>query len=189
MRQRLEKAEIRALKSLFRLPIHTPTVAILFTFGTLYTKQRIDKIQLVYLQKILLKKDDEWIKKTFMILKDQQIGWVRNIISILEEYKLPTDLNEIKFSTINEWKQKVNDAVELKNKERLLQDCHKTYGGQAIPKTKTKHLIAKINCAEYTRKPDPNILHMTKLQTKTLIVARFSILECGKNFGRAMGGQ
>ena len=109
-------------------------------------------------------------------------------MSILEEYKLHTDLDKIKLCTINEWKQKVNDAVELRNKERLLQDCHKTYGGQTVPKTKTKHLIEKINCTEYVRKPDPNVLHMTKLQTKTLIVARFSMLECGKNFGGTIGG-
>ena len=37
-----EKIEIQALKDLFDLPLHTPTAAIIFTFGTLYTKQRID---------------------------------------------------------------------------------------------------------------------------------------------------
>ena len=45
----IEKMEIQAVKNLFDLPLHTPTVAIIFTFGLLYTVQRIDKKQLSYL--------------------------------------------------------------------------------------------------------------------------------------------
>ena len=77
--ERLEKAEIRAFKNLFRLPIHTPTAAIIYTFGLLFTKQRIDKRQLIYLQKILLKNNDESIKKSLKILKDLQVGWAKTL--------------------------------------------------------------------------------------------------------------
>ena len=36
--------------------------------------------------------------------------------------------------------------------------------------------------------PEPEILNMTKLETKTLIIARYGMLECGKNFGGTHGG-
>ena len=37
----LERIEIQTLIHLFDLPIHTPTPAIIFSFGFLYTNQRI----------------------------------------------------------------------------------------------------------------------------------------------------
>ena len=39
----LERIEIQTLKHLFDLPVHTPTPAIIFSFGTMYTNQRIHK--------------------------------------------------------------------------------------------------------------------------------------------------
>ena len=39
----LERKEVQALNYTFDLPIHTPTPAIIFTLGAMYTKQRIDK--------------------------------------------------------------------------------------------------------------------------------------------------
>ena len=38
----MEKIEVQALKNLFDLPLHIPTNALIYTFGILYTKQRID---------------------------------------------------------------------------------------------------------------------------------------------------
>ena len=89
---------------------------------------------------------------------------------------------------VNEWRRKVTVAIKKKNKERLLHDCHKKYGGQQVPKTKTKIIIEKINKTDYTRKPEETILRMTKLETKTLITARYGMLECGKNFGGTIAG-
>ena len=106
----------------------------------------------------------------------------------LEEYQLPTELETIKNMTVNEWRRKVTVAIEKRNKERLLDDCHKTYGGNRVPKTKTRSIIEKINTSEYTRKPETTILRMTKLETKTLITARYGMLECGKNLGGTIGG-
>ena len=39
----LTHSEIQALKHLFDLPIHMPTPAIIFSFGTTYTRYRIEK--------------------------------------------------------------------------------------------------------------------------------------------------
>lgn len=37
--EELERVEIQALKSMFKLPLQTPNAAVIFTFGTLFTKQ------------------------------------------------------------------------------------------------------------------------------------------------------
>ena len=185
----LERAEIQAIKQLFNLPIHTPTIAILHTFGLLYTKQRVDKRQLIYLHRILIREDADSTKKAIMTLKTLNIGWTKNILNVLESHQLPTDFNEIKNISINEWRRKVENAIEKTNKERLLEDCHKKQAGVMTPKTKTASLIEKIKDPAYKRSPEHEIQKMTKLEAKTLIIARYGMLECGKNFGGTHGGE
>merc|ERR1739842_152500 len=53
----IERMETQALKYLFDLPIHTPTSAILYSLGTLYTNQRIDQKRLNYLHRILTRNE------------------------------------------------------------------------------------------------------------------------------------
>ena len=57
------------------------------------------------------------------------------------------------------------------------------------PKTKTASLIEKIKDPAYKRSPEHEIQKMTKLEAKTLIIARYGMLECGKNFGGTHGGE
>ena len=66
----IERIEIQALKNLFKLPIQIPNVAVLFTFGTLHTRQRIDQIQLSYLHKILSRHQTHWTLKTLITLEE-----------------------------------------------------------------------------------------------------------------------
>ena len=85
--QQIEIIEMQALKSLFDLPLHTPNAAITYTFGTTYTKLRIEQKQLIYLHRILNRNDNSWTKKTLLLLKDMEIGWYSNIKTILSEHK------------------------------------------------------------------------------------------------------
>ena len=126
--------------------------------------------------------DNEWIRKTMMRLQELNLGWYKKIRSILDKYDLPTDLNDIKTHTPNEWKRRVKFAVESESRARLKQDCYKKDGNDLVEKTKTKSLIAKINNNEYTRSPDEELLQMTRQETKTILMARFGMLQCGVNF-------
>ena len=94
--ENLETIEIQTLKELFDLPLHTPNVAVIHTFGTLYTKQRVDKKLLIYLHKILNKAEENWVKKTLQLLESMNIGWYRKIMNLLETYKLPFNFHNIK---------------------------------------------------------------------------------------------
>ena len=78
--ENLETIEIQTLKELFDLPLHTPNVAIIHTFGTLYTKQQVDKKLLIYLHKILNKTEENWVKKTLQLLESMNIGWYKKIM-------------------------------------------------------------------------------------------------------------
>ena len=72
--EEIEKIEVQALKSMFDLPLHLPTPAIIFSFGTLLTKQRIDKKMLLYLHKLLNKEDGDWKKGSLTTLATINIG-------------------------------------------------------------------------------------------------------------------
>ena len=57
----------------------------------------------------------------------------------LDKYDLPTDLNDIKTHTPNEWKRKVKFAVESESLARLKQECYKKDGNErqkaSLPKS------------------------------------------------------
>ena len=76
----------------------------------------------------------------------------------------------------------MDNVIEVKNKERLHRECHKMENAILVPKTKTKNIINKIMCSAYSRKPEGELMYMTKNETKTILIARYGMLECGSNF-------
>ena len=182
----LEKIEIQAIKSLFDLPLHTPTAAIIYTLGILYTTQRVDQKQLMFLQKILQRKNDDWTRNTLKALTLKGIGWYRRIRNILRKYKLPLDFETIESYTPDSWRDTTTLAIEEINKTRLRADLNKNENGTLIPKTKTKTIIDKLSAPDYTRKPESEIIQTTKNETKTCIIARYGMLECGVNYKGTM---
>ena len=178
----LEKIELQALRNLFDLPCHTPNPAILFTFGTIYTDLRMEKKRLMYLYRILTRDDTNWTKMTLSIMDNRGIGWAKSIRQTLQQLNLPTDFTTIKQYRPNEWKKRVEEKIEIRNKERLLEDCYKETNGTKMKKTKTKHIVDEIEEEDYIRQPAKILTHLNKQQTKTLMIARFHMLECGGNF-------
>ena len=95
----IERIEIQNLKHLFDLPVHTPTPAIIFTLGTMYTKIRIDTKQLIYLHRLLTSENSAWPRKVFCHLNNINVGWAKHMKETLVEYNLPTDLPTIQIMT------------------------------------------------------------------------------------------
>ena len=67
------------------------------------------------------------------------------------------------------------------NQKRLYGDCHKKENNQQTVKTKTAHILSCIS-APYTRRPIDEIMQCSKYDTKTIIIARYGMLECGRNY-------
>ena len=180
--EEIERVEMQALKQLFKLPTHTPNVAVTFIFGTLLTKQRIDLSQLLYLHKLLSRPPTHWTVKAFYTLEEMDIGWVKNIKTTLQYYNLSTDLQEIKTTPRPDWSRKVKSSIETKHIERLKEQCQKLVDGNLIPKTKTASIVPIINTDTYKRQPQYNILKTTKRETRTIMLARYGLLQCGRNY-------
>ena len=49
-------------------------------------------------------------------------------------------------------------------------------------KTKTSFVLKNIEDPEYERKPPKEFLMLNKYECKVVIIARFGMLECGKNY-------
>ena len=54
--------------------------------------------------------------------------------------------------------------------------------GQKKTKTKYAHIIEEINKETYRREPNDTIVRLSKKDTNILLIARFGMLECGRNF-------
>ena len=182
----IEKIENQALKSMFDLPLHTPIPAIIFSFGTLYTNLRIETRRLNYLHRLLNRPNSHWTYQAFFTLHDQKIGWAKSIRQSLQSLDLPTDLSIIKSKRPNEWKREVSEKIETKNRKRLIEECHKMLDGTKVRKTKTSHIVDTLLADTYTREPISELRYLTKQETKTCIIARYRMLECGVNFKNSL---
>ena len=95
-------------------------------------------------------------------------------------------LSTAQHSEVNiQWIYNVKKGIESKHKERLLDDCHKMVDGEKIQKTKTSTIADNIT-DEYIRKPLNEIKNLSKNETRTLMMARYGMLQCGKNYGGSM---
>ena len=178
----VETVEIQTLKHLFDLPIHMPTPAIIFSFGTIYTRYRIEKKRLIYLHKILKRRDSHWTNIMLQILKTLKLGWAKTIIQSLHDFNLPTDFQTIRTYSINQWKNTVEQKIEVKNTQTLLDQCHKKENGGKRIKTKTAHIIEQIKAPDYSRGLRQEFTTLNRQESKTIMTARFHMLECGTNF-------
>ena len=175
----LEIVENWCLKRILNLPPTTPTAAIRYETGTLLVEVRIDRVQLMYLHKVLIRSEDHWTRHILYTLNEMNIGWASEINRKLNEYHLETSWSEIAKKSAGEWKEAVVSAVENENKRRILQMCYKERGEE---KTKTKYLIARLEEQQYRRGDPRPVMTMNRLQTKAIIMARSGMLECAKNY-------
>ena len=178
----IEKIEYQSLRNLFDLPLHFPIPALIFTFGALYSHLRVEKRRLNYLHRVLNRPDTHWTKQALQRLMEQNLGWAKTMNETLRSLDLPTNLSVIQNKRPNEWKQLVNLKVEIKHKSRLIDDCYKIVEGQKVRKTKTEHIVNQLESQQYTRTPSPELQNLTKQETKTIMISRFRMLECGINF-------
>lgn len=186
--QVLEKIDMWALKRMLNLPRTTPSNAIRHMTGTSYIKTRIEIKQCNYLWKILRRPPDSWIHHTFQVLCRHEIGWAKQVHAILEDYGLTTDWEEIKNKRRLQWRQEVQNAAEKTNQERLLSDCYKNTSRNSI-KTKTSQMIQDLQNPQYSRTGDLIIKSMNKLHAKAIILGRYGMLQCPKNYKIKYGGQ
>jgi hypothetical protein len=83
----------------------------------------------------------------------------------------------------------VNKAVEKKNRERLIESCFEMSNEEIRVKTKTQHIIKKIEATNYIRKPQREIVDLPKHITRTVIIAQYGMLEYAGNYVAKYGGK
>ena len=68
----------------------------------------------------------------------------------------------------------------------LIAECIKTDNENETIKTKTKTIHEEITKSTYKRALRPELLHFSKYETKTIIIGRYGMLECGMNYKGSM---
>ena len=189
IRKELDKMEIWAWKSMLGLPKTTPTAAIMFVTGALYASIRVQIKQLIYLHKVLQRKDEHWTVTTLRSLRHHNVGWAKQIEENLVDWSLETSWETIASKSRNEWKRQVHEAAERKNKGKILGECYKKERGNSTIKTKTKRLIPLLENNEFKRGPQPCIIKNNKLIARAYIMGRYGMLQCAANFSNGYGGK
>ena len=178
--KQIDKIGIQAIKRLFNLPITTPSAAIIYSFGVLYFSEVADTKRFLNLHK-LLTRPDHWTKSMLHELKTLDINWAKCIDEKLQEYSLCTEWDEIRQKTKMQWKNEVTAAVEEHHRKKLKENCvSHTPTGEHI-NTKTKDVFKRVETT-YSREALPELIRQNKQRTRTIILARYGMLECGANF-------
>ena len=185
-RLNLEKIEIWAIKRMLSLPRTTPSVAIRYVTGTLYVKTRIDIRQMMFLWKTLTRTHESWPRKLLFILDEYKIGWSKQIRDTLAEYHVTENWQQIQSKTKNQWRSEIYSAAEKLNAELMLNECFKD-GGTNEKKKKSKTIIDSLNADGYERKPLGSIVNLNKIHAKAIIMGRYGMLDCAKNFRTKYG--
>ena len=100
----------------------------------------------------------------------------------MKEYSLEENFDRIKSKSRTQWKREVANSVESLSRRRLQDECHETKLGQTKVKTKTAYVLTKVESEHYKRKVMEPIHKLNRHEAKVLILSRFHMLECGKNF-------
>ena len=107
---------------------------------------------------------------------------------LLEKWELERDWSEITKKTQMEWKREVMAAAEKINREKLIEECEVKNRGETKQKTKTKHVLDKINEPGYSRKLDGFVdCYPSIIYTRALIMGRYRMLQCANNFSNGYG--
>ena len=141
----LDQIELHAWKKLLGLPKTTPTAGIMHTMGNLFPSIRVEQKQLIYLQKVLHRENEHWTKATLMAMKEKDVGWAKQINSILEKRELETNWKNIENKSKKEWTQLVKMAAEKINVSRLKEECETKNRNETKTKTKVAHLKERLN--------------------------------------------
>ena len=145
--------------------------------GCLFTTQRIDLKQLLYLKTILNRNEDDWTKISLLQQKTEKTWWAKQILKLQSDYDLGKTWEEIKNMPFATWKSMVRTAIEAKHIQRLKEDCN---GPQGV-KQKARFASEILESKNYVREPMKNVLNRTK-RARALIMGMSGMLDCRNNF-------
>ena len=184
----LDQIELQAWKKLIGLPNTTPSAGIMHTMGRLFPSVRAEQKQLIYLHKVLQREDKHNTTATMKAMKEKDIRWSKQVNSILEKWELDTDWESIKNKRKGEWSQLVKTAAEKANIEKLKEECETKNRNETKTKTKVGRLRELLNSPDYDRTPDRFIVqNQLMIYTRALIMGRFGMLQCAKNYATQHG--
>ena len=182
-RNRLNRIEVKAFKELLGVPITTPTAGVLMITGTLLTCHRIHQRQLMYLQLLSKRNEEDWNHNMLLLLDANNAGWAKQIRKIMNEYELESSWEEVKSMSTAEWRRRVNKSIEEKNKRAMIDLC----GGAKGEKTKTKKFLPRLQTGDYKRRQMTEITSKQRRIAKALTMGLCGMLECANNYAHKYG--
>ena len=97
--------------------------------------------QLMYLHALLQKESGELAKEALTTIRDNNVGWAKNMRKILDSWEIDKEWDVIATTTKNAWKKEVENATEKRNQIMLSEECMIRQRGEEKCKMKTKSIL------------------------------------------------
>ena len=185
----LDRLELWSWKKMIGLPKTTPNAAVMYVTGALYPSIRIQMGMLLYLHRLLNKGPEIWSRIVLEKLDSLNIGWAKQVRSILSKWSLPCEWESIRSRTTKDWTKTVRAAAEVVNRARIREECIARSRGETSIKTKTKKILDKLDDPNYKREPEKFTLASNTLAVRAMIMGRYGMLQCAANFKGTYGSK
>ena len=116
----MQTSQLTYLRNVLEVSKATPIAAMYLEFGILPVGYEIEMRQLLFLKRILYKKNDDPCLLTYngMLKFENETSWANNVLGLRRDYNLPLNADNIKDMSVSHWKYFVKSAIF---KEALLQ--------------------------------------------------------------------
>ena len=110
----LQWAQLNFLTRLMEVPKSTPTAALFLELGILPFQYEIEKRQLVFLEKIPDRQNDDPVKMIYheMLKYQAERKWANNVHELRSKYNLPLSDENVCNITYDTWKRIANDRIK-----------------------------------------------------------------------------
>ena len=109
----LRTAQLNFLRCMLEVPKGTPTAALYLELGILPINFEIEIKQLLYLKRILDKKNDDPVQLCYheMLKFSEEANWANDVIGLRKKYNLPLHDVNVKNMGVKDWKWIVKSTI------------------------------------------------------------------------------
>ena len=140
---------------MLEVPKGTPTAALYLELGILPINFEIEIKQLLYLKRILDKKNDDPVQLCYheMIKFSEEANWANDVIGLRKKYNLPLHDDNVKNMEVKDWKWIVKSTIYREAFWELKAECNSN--------KKTSHITYKrFGTSDYLLKLSPELARL-----------------------------
>ena len=122
----LRTSQLKFLMPMLEVPKGTPTASPYLELGILPINFEIKIKQLLYLKRILDKKNDDPVQMCYreMLKFSEEVNWASDVLGLRKKYSLPLHDDNVKNMGVKDWKRIVKSTIYREAFWELKAECY-----------------------------------------------------------------